>query len=92
MAGDEKEAIGHGWFHRFHREIEHVAGHARHQHVANDHVEIHGHDFAQAGHAVVGGGDDEVVRFEQFLERVGKFGVVVEEEDVLDLEFGGLRE
>src|SRR4051812_48109994 len=91
MAGDEHEAAGHLRLNLTHRQVKHITGHAGHEHVADDHVEIHFHDLAQPAAAIVRRGYNKVVRLEQFLEGVGEFQVVVEEEDVLDLEFGSFR-
>jgi hypothetical protein len=86
---DEDEAFAEMRFRLLHREIKHIAGHVRHEQHTKDHIDIHRHDFPQPVGTVGDGRDDEIVRLEKRLQRVGELLIIVEQENAFDVELRG---
>lgn len=90
MASDEDESPAEVRLGALNREVKHIPRHVRHQHVADDGIEIQRHNFPKALRTIAHRGNDEIVSLEQERQRLSQILIVIEEQDSLDIEIQSL--
>jgi hypothetical protein len=80
VTGHEYKAAAEMGTHALHSEVKHIAGQSGHHHIAENDLEVAGHDLPDAFHAIANGLDVVKTGFKEFLNDIAKILVILQEQ------------